>query len=140
MVPGGLHLGRAAGRGLFKQVLAHGHQAGRVQKTGDLQLAQHLLAAGVQFHRHRSVPANGDGRGVIGDGDGRHNGRAAGGHQLPGGGYFEAAVTRVSGGAVRLGDLEVALARNGDVQWVLAVDHIALGIEFFGGYDAHAGT
>ena len=34
----------------------------------------------------------------------------------------------------------MAFTRNRDVQGVLAVDHIALGVEFFGGNHAHTGS
>ena len=135
------HDGGAAGAGFFEQVLANGLQAGCVGKTGNLDLAQHLCAAAASaFDRHRAVLANRDAGHVGRDGDGRLERRTVGGDQLSGCRQLEAAVTRVSDGAVGLGDLEKTIALYRQIEGVFGGDQAALGVGFFGGHDAHTGA
>ena len=132
-----LHL--TTGSGGSHQVITQGFQATWINELGDLNLTQDLLTpACYEFNRDGTVTTNRQRRGVVGDGDIGFKQKAGGRDQLSGSRQLECAVTGIGNGAVLLLDLEKAVTHDGDIQRVLAVDHIALEVQLFSGN--HLGT
>ncbi len=134
-------VGRPGGVRLDIQVLPHALQAGRVQKSGQLQLA-HLDTGGAASldHRHRAIERDGHAGGVLRQCDGGLHRVTAGGHQLAVLVGLKRTVAGVGGAAVGHQDLEKAVAADGHVLGVVGFGGVAVGVDALAGHHAHTGT
>ena len=129
-----------AGGGAFKEeVLALGFEAGFVGEGRELDGADGLRCGGaVELGLDLAGGIDGDVGRVGGDGDAGGDGVAVGGDDFAAWGEAEGAVAGVGGLAGGKGDLEVAVALDGDVEAVAGLLQVALLVDAVDGGGANA--